>query len=207
MMTTAAGAWKEATVSPDCRSFACSSRNYTTAVECAVTFKCIVAVITLVCGRLTARGLPIAIFKFNVLRLLFARQLWAGTNYMHHATFQPSCYYPVTQRRQQAILNNLEMYTKFVPKIQNTCNAWMHCNDRVWLMMVKIPTSRHNIAVFLLLWKLSVNCKLLVLAGEVHQKVDWMWLANVLVTFWRPAVKCNTECARDNLLLPCAHVM
>ena len=45
------------------------------------------------------------------------------------------------------------------------------------------------------------------LAGEVQPKVDWMWLANVLVVFGRPAVKRNTECARDNVLLLCAHVM
>ena len=51
-------------------SFACSSRGYTAAVECALTLDCLVAVITLVYGRLTARRLPIAIFKFNVLRLL-----------------------------------------------------------------------------------------------------------------------------------------
>ena len=151
--------------------------------------------------------LPIAIFKVNVLRLLFAREVRAGTNYMHHATFQPSCYFPVTQRRQQAILNNLEMYTKICTKNSEHINAWMHCSDRVWFTMVKISTSHHNIAVFLLLWKFSVNCKQLVLAGEVHQKVNWMWLANVLVVFGQPAVTRNTECARDNLLLLCAHVM
>ena len=82
----------------------------------------------------------------------------------------------------------------------------MYCGDRVWLTMVEIPTSRHNISVFLLLWKLSVNCKQLVLVGEVQQKVDWMWLANVLVVFEWPAVKRNTECAHDNVLLLCTHV-
>ena len=125
---------------------------------------------------------------------------------MHHATFQPSCYCPVTQRRQQAILNNLEKYNKICTK-NSEHNTWMHCSNRVWLTMVKISTSHHNIAIFLLLWKLSVNCKQLVLAGEVHQKVDWMWLANVLVVFGQPAVKCNTECTRNNVLLLCAHVM
>ena len=169
MMTTAAWAWKEATVSLDCRSFARSSRGYTAAVECALTFKCIVAVITLVYGRLTARWLPIAILKFNVLRLLFASEHGAGTNYMymHHTTFQPSCYCPVTQRRQQAVLNNLEKYNQICTK-NSEHNVWMHCSDRVWLTIAKIPTSRHNIAVFLLLWKLSVNCKQLALAGEVQ---------------------------------------
>ena len=137
---------------------------------------------------------------------MFAREYRAGTNYMHHATFQPSCYCPVTQRRQQAVLNNLEKYNKICTK-NSEHNAWMHCSDRVWLTIAKIPTSRHNIAVFLLLWKLSVNCKQLVLAGEVQQKVDWMWLANVLVVFGRPAVKRNAECRRDNVLLLCAHVM
>ena len=45
------------------------------------------------------------------------------------------------------------------------------------------------------------------LTGEVQQKVDWMWLANILVVFGRPAVKHNMECARDNVLMLCAHVM
>ena len=182
------------------------SRLYTAAVECALTFECIVAIIMLVYGCLTARRLPIAIFKFNVLRLLFVREYRAGTNYMYHATFQPSCYCPVTQRRQQAVLNNLEKYNQICTK-NSEHNVWMHCSDRVWLTIAKIPTSRHNIAVFLLLWKLSVNCKQLVLAGEVQQKVDWMWLANVLIVFGRPAVKRNTECARDNVLLLCPYVM
>ena len=115
-MMTAAGAWKEATVSTDCRSFACSSQGYTVTVECALTFECIVVVITQVYGRLTAHRLPIAILKFNILRLLSAREHGAGTNYMHHATFQPSCYCPVTQRRQQAILNNLEKYNETCTK-------------------------------------------------------------------------------------------
>ena len=163
-------------------------------VECALTFECIVAIIMLVYGHLTACRLPIAIFQFNILRLLFARELRAETNYMHHATFQPLCYCPVTQRRQQAVWNNLEMYTKICTK-NSKHNAWIHCSDHVWFTMVKIPTSHHNIAVFLLLWKFSVNCKQLVLAGEAHQKVDWMWLANVLVVFGRPAVKRNTEYA------------
>ena len=105
-----------ATVPPGCRSFACSSRGYTSAVECVLTFECIVGDIRLVYGRLTTRQLPIAIFKFNVLRLLFARKLLAGTNYMHHAIFQPSCYCLVTQRRQQAVLNNLEMYNNICTK-------------------------------------------------------------------------------------------
>ena len=180
-MTAAAWAWKQATVSLDCRSFACSSRGYTVAVECALTFKCIVAVITcmLLHGHLTARQLPIAISKFNVLRLLFAREFQAGTNYMHHATFQQLSYCPVTQRRQQAVINNLEKYNKICTK-NSEHNAWMHCSDRVWLTIAKIPTSRHNIAVFLLLWKLTVNCKQLVLAGEVHKRI---WFANVLVVF------------------------
>ena len=107
---------------------------------------------------------------------------------------------------KQAVLNNLENYNKICTK-SSEHNAWMHCSNRVWLTMVKIPTSRHNIAVFLLLWKLIVNCRQLVLIGEVQQKVDWMWLANILVVFGRPAVKRNTECARDNVLLLCAHVM
>ena len=34
-----------------------------------------------------------------------------------------------------------------------------------------------------------------------------MWLANVLLVFGWPAVKHNTECACDNVLLLCAHVM
>ena len=79
----------------------------------------ILAVITLVCRHVTARWLPIANLNFNILGL-FARELQAGTYYTQYAIFQPSCYCPVTQRRQQAILNNLERYTKSVPKIQNT---------------------------------------------------------------------------------------
>ena len=34
-----------------------------------------------------------------------------------------------------------------------------------------------------------------------------MWLANALVVLGQPAVKRNTECARDNVLLLCGHVM
>ena len=148
MMTAAAWLCKEATVSLDCRSFTCSSQGYTAAVECALTFKCIVAVIMLVYGRLSARQLPIAIFKFNILRLLFARDHQAGTNYMYHTTFQPSCYCPVTQRRQQAVWNNLEKYNKICTK-NSEHNAWMHCGvaHDGWNTYLTPQYSRFSIAM------------------------------------------------------------
>ena len=37
------------------------------------------------------------------------------------------------------------------------------------------------------------------------QKVNWMWLANVLVIFGWPAVKRNVVCAHDNVLLLSTH--
>ena len=67
--------------------------------------------------------------------------------HMHHATFKPSCYCPVTQRRQQTVLNNLVMYTKICTK-NSEHNAWMHYSDHVWLTMVKRPTSCHNNSCF-----------------------------------------------------------
>ena len=120
----------EATVSPDCRSFTCSSRSYTASVECALTFESILALIKLVYWRLTACQLPIAIFKFNVLSLLFAKELQAGTNFMHHATFHPMCYCPITQRRQQAILNDLNGHVLVACGCRvgvSTHAAWLHC--------------------------------------------------------------------------------
>ena len=84
----------------------------------------------------------------------------------------------------------------------------MRCSDHVWLTMVKIPALWPQYSSFsIAMRKLTVTCKQLVMAGEVYLKVDWMRLANVLVVFGRPAVKRSTECARDNVLLLCAHVI
>ena len=82
----------------------------------------------------------------------------------------------------------------------------MRCSDHVWLTMVKIPALWPQYSPFsIAMRKLTVTCKQLEMAGEVHKKVDWLRLANVL--FGRPAVKRNMECARDNVLLLCTHVI
>ena len=51
-----------------------------------------------------------------------------------------------------------------------------------------------------------MNCNQLVLAEEVHQKVNWMWLANVSVVFGLSVIKRNMERAHDNVLLLCAYM-